>query len=129
MQTGLALDLMLMDMNMPCLTGLEVLRALGDRVQNMYVVLWSAGWQAQEGNACGAVRCAPPQVLPRRRAELLFPSHEAGIKSLVRRYLRYTYAVKVRDATRHDVEEEVREFASAGDFLSFYEAMERLRAN
>ena len=40
-------DLVLMDMNMPRLSGLEVLLELRHTVRDLKVVLWSSGWQPQ----------------------------------------------------------------------------------
>ncbi|SMB85514.1 hypothetical protein [Deinococcus hopiensis] len=45
----------------------------------------------------------------------------------MRRYIHYTYASKVRDTLRQEAEEEVRDFGSASEFLSYCEAMEHLK--
>ncbi|SMB85892.1 hypothetical protein [Deinococcus hopiensis] len=45
----------------------------------------------------------------------------------MRRYLHYTYVSKVKDTLHQEAEEEVRDFGSPSEFLSYCEAMEHLR--
>ncbi|SMB83096.1 response regulator [Deinococcus hopiensis] len=45
LQQAPAPELVLMDINMPCLSGEEVLQALGNSLQGTQVVAWSVGWK------------------------------------------------------------------------------------
>ncbi|WP_170928373.1 response regulator [Deinococcus hopiensis] len=64
-------DLVLMDMNMPILTGLEVLLRLRHTLQGARVVLWSSGWKAQDEPAVMAAGAEAYLRKPALYSELL----------------------------------------------------------
>ncbi|WP_084047298.1 response regulator [Deinococcus hopiensis] len=75
LKNGPTPDLVLMDMNMPALTGLGVLLKLGHTLRGTRVVLWSSGWKAQD---------EPAVMAAGAEAYLRKPTHYSDLLALLK---------------------------------------------